>query len=110
MMRTWGIPSIAKYLDPSCTFWTSLENRPSSWLNALLQKKRGVRSGLPDVKVIFRQRPVFMEMKSRAGIASEAPRRIRDELVAAGCEWWLERRIVRLNREGLNEAAIAAGS
>jgi len=47
---------LAKYLDPATTFWTSLENKPSSRLNGVLQKKRGVRSGLPDVMVVFRQR------------------------------------------------------
>ena len=75
---------LGKYLDPATTFWTSLENRPSSFLNGLLQKKRGVKSGLPDVMVIFCQRPVFVEVKSRAGIASKAQRRVRAALLAAG--------------------------
>ena len=30
-----------KYLDPSCTFWTSLENKPLSMLSGLFQKRRG---------------------------------------------------------------------
>jgi hypothetical protein len=82
---------LAKYLDPATTFWTSLENKPSSRLNGVLQKKRGVRSGLPDVMVVFRQRPVFVELKSRAGIASKAQKKIRAELMAAGAMWWLVR-------------------
>jgi hypothetical protein len=82
---------LAKYLEPATTFWTSLENKPSSRLNGVLQKKRGVRSGLPDTMVIFRQRPVFVEVKSRAGIASKAQKKIRAELVAAGAAWWLVR-------------------
>jgi hypothetical protein len=89
--------SLAKYLDPSCTFWTSLENKPSSRLNGVLQKKRGVRSGLPDTMVIFRQRQVFVELKSRAGIASKAQKQVREQLVAAGAMWWL----VRSARGGL---------
>jgi hypothetical protein len=82
---------LAKYLDPSCTFWTSLENKPSSRLNGVLQKKRGMRSGLPDTMVIFRQRPHFLEIKSKAGIASKAQKKVRAELVAAGAMWWLVR-------------------
>jgi hypothetical protein len=82
---------LAKYLDPATTFWTSLENKPSSRLNGLLQKKRGVRSGLPDVMVIFRRPPVFVEVKSRAGRPSMAQKRVRAELVAAGCQWWMAR-------------------
>jgi hypothetical protein len=63
---------LEEYLDPASTFWTSLENRPRSWLSGILQKKRGVRSGLPDVMVIFRQRSTFIELKSRGGRASRA--------------------------------------
>jgi hypothetical protein len=41
--------------------------------------------------VIFRQQPVLLEVKSRAGIASKAQKRIRAELVEAGAAWWLVR-------------------
>jgi hypothetical protein len=44
---------LKKHLNPTCTFWTSLENKPLSRLSGLFQKRRGVRSGLPDVLVIF---------------------------------------------------------
>jgi hypothetical protein len=36
---------LTRYLDPSCTFWTSLENKPLSRVSGLFQKRRGVRSG-----------------------------------------------------------------
>src|SRR6516225_10031263 len=72
---------LATYLDPTCTFWTSLENKPLSPISGFLQKKRGVRSGLPDVLVIFRQRPIFVELKSRRGVASKAQKQIRLELL-----------------------------
>ena len=35
---------LEKYLDPSCTFWTSLENKPLTMLSGIFQKRRGVRS------------------------------------------------------------------
>ena len=54
-----------KYLDPTDTFWTSLENKPISRLSGIFQKKRGVRSGLPDELVIWRGKPIFIELKSR---------------------------------------------
>jgi hypothetical protein len=41
--------------------------------------------------VIFRQRPVFVEVKSQAGIASKGQKRVRAELVAAGAQWWMAR-------------------
>jgi hypothetical protein len=83
---------LTRYLDPATVFWTSLENRPSSLLNGLLQKKRGVRSGLPDVMVIACHRlVVFVELKSVSGIATKAQKQIRRELLAVGCEWWMAR-------------------
>lgn len=80
-----------KYLDPTDTFWTSLENKPISRLSGIFQKKRGVRSGLPDVQVIWRGKPIFVELKSRAGVASKAQKQVRLEMLAAGATWWLAR-------------------
>ena len=73
-----------KYLDPADTFWTSLENKPISRLSGIFQKRRGVRSGLPDVLVICRGKPIFVELKSRAGVASKAQKQIRLEMLPAG--------------------------
>jgi hypothetical protein len=70
-----------------------------------------VRSDLPDVQVIFRQRPegalilVFVELKSRRGVASEAPKRVRAELKRAGAVWWMARSaraaLTALHRSGV---------
>jgi hypothetical protein len=80
-----------EYLDPADTFWTSLENKPLSRLSGIFQKRRGVRSGLPDVLVIWRGKPIFVELKSRAGVASKAQKQIRAKLKPAGADWWLVR-------------------
>ena len=82
---------LMKYLDPATTFWTALENKPRSLLSGLLQKKRGVRSGLPDMMIIFRQQPVFIEVKSISGRATRAQKQVREELLAVGCRWWMVR-------------------
>ena len=82
---------LAKYLDPACTFWTSLENKPLSRLSGLFQKRRGVRSGLPDVLVLYRGKPIFVELKSRAGVATKAQKQVRVELLPAGALWWMAR-------------------
>jgi hypothetical protein len=80
-----------KYLDPADTFWTSLENKPISRLSGIFQKKRGVRSGLPDVQVIWRGKPIFIELKSRAGVASKVQKQVRLQMLPAGADWWLAR-------------------
>ena len=55
-----------KYLNPADTFWTSLENKPISRIAGIFQKRRGCRSGIPDELVLFRGKPIFVELKSRA--------------------------------------------
>jgi hypothetical protein len=86
---------LEKYLDPSCTFWTSLENKPLSMLSGLFQKRRGVTSGLPDVLVVYRHDTgiivIFIELKSRRGLASKAQKQLHLELLAAGAMWWMAR-------------------
>ena len=86
---------LAEYLDPACTFWTSLENKPISAVTGMFQKMRGVRRGLPDVLVIYRDGArlcvIFIELKSRRGVASKAQKQIRLEMLPAGAEWYMAR-------------------
>jgi hypothetical protein len=86
---------VAKLLErhlPAGCFSTALENAPRSRLAGLLTKLRGTRPGLPDVWVIWLGENVFVELKSRSGIASKVQRQVRDELLAAGVKfWWLAR-------------------
>jgi hypothetical protein len=82
---------LAKYLDPESTFWTSLENKPISRVSGMFQKRRGVRSGLPDVLVISRGKSIFVELKSRRGVASKAQKQIRLEMLPVGATWWMAR-------------------
>jgi len=82
---------LAKYLDPACTFWTALENKPISRVSGVFQKRRGVRSGLPDVYVLYRGKSIFLELKSRRGVASKAQKQIRLEMQPAGAVWLMTR-------------------
>jgi len=86
---------LAEHLDPACTYWTALENKPLSRFSGFLQKRRGVRSGLPDVEVIQQQATgklvVFVELKSRRGVATKAQKQARAELLPAGAAWWMAR-------------------
>jgi hypothetical protein len=80
-----------KYLNLACTFWTSLENKPISRISGIFQKKRGVRSGIADVFVLYSGPPIFIELKSRAGVATKAQKQVRVELLSAGATWWMAR-------------------
>jgi hypothetical protein len=79
------------YLDPETTFSTSLENKPRSRISGLFQKRRGVRSGLPDVLILYRGKLIFVELKSRAGVATKSQKQIRLEMLPAGATWWMAR-------------------
>jgi hypothetical protein len=60
-----------------------------------VQKRRGVRNGLPDVLVLYRHDTsivvIFIELKSRRGVASKAQKQVRTELLPAGAAWWMAR-------------------
>jgi hypothetical protein len=86
---------LTKHIDPSCTFWTSLENKPISRVSGYFQKLRHVRSGMPDVMILYRYatgtKAIFIELKSRRGFASKAQKQIRLEMLLAGADWYLAR-------------------
>jgi len=102
---------LAKHLDPDRTFFTSLENLPRSPIAAFFQRQRGVRSGLPDLCLIFWDpqqafgKPIFVELKSRKGSPSPRQREVALELQAAGAAWHLARTpaaaLTALYREGV---------
>ena len=82
-----------KNLNPDEAWWTSLENRPRSQLSGLLAKKRGCKSGLPDLFVLIRApfKLVFVELKGPTGRPSKNQKKRRSELKAMGAEWWWAR-------------------
>jgi hypothetical protein len=87
---------LREYLDPARTYWTALENKPLSQMSGVFQRRRGVKAGIPDVEVIFRQPSgsvliVFLELKSRRGVASKAQKQARAEMLPAGAVWWMAR-------------------
>jgi hypothetical protein len=96
---------LLRYLDPKTTFWSSLENRPRSLVGGIFQRRRGVKSGLPDVLVVAHGQAVFVELKSRRGVATPAQKERAAELVAAGAAWFLARSaratLAALNRSGV---------
>jgi hypothetical protein len=57
MEQTKLVGLLARYLDPAVSFWTRVENKPRSMLASVLQRRRGVKSGLPDLFVMFRRGP-----------------------------------------------------
>jgi hypothetical protein len=94
-----------RHLDPACTFWTSLENKPISAVTGMFQKMRGVRSGLPDVMVIHRcvadLAAIFVELKSRRGKASKAQMKLREDIRAV--------EVKRCMARGARAAMVAVG-
>jgi hypothetical protein len=87
-------------------FATALENTPRNAISGLLAKQRGTRTVLPDWLIICGGANVFIELKSRRGVASKVQRQVRDELLAAGVKfWWLARTpracLMALHRSGV---------
>jgi hypothetical protein len=98
-----------EYLDASQIFWSSLENKPRTALSGIFQKRRGVRSGLPDVLVMYRGTGgtivIFIELKSPRGRVSPVQQQVRAEMLRTGVRWHLARSaraaLTCLYREGV---------
>jgi hypothetical protein len=94
------------YLDPRAVFWTSLENHPRTLLSGLFAKRRGVKSGLPDLMVICGRPPTFLELKAAGGgRPSPSQEAVRQQLTAVGCTW-LMARSVRAALEALHRSGV----
>src|SRR5262249_8173149 len=49
-------------------------------------KRRGVRSGIPDILILYLGKPIFVELKS-----PKMQKQVRVELLPAGATWWMAR-------------------
>jgi hypothetical protein len=81
---------LTQYL-PDNVFWSALSNAPRTALAGYLARRRGVRSGLSDIIVVYDGRAIWVEMKSPAGVASKVQRQVCAELLAAGADCYLAR-------------------
>jgi hypothetical protein len=83
---------LARHCDPATSWWTAHDTVAPSKKSGAMRKKRGVRAGLPDTQIVHRGKPpIFIEMKSSAGIASPSRKQVCIELLAAGAHWWMAR-------------------
>jgi hypothetical protein len=100
---------LTEYLDPSSAWFTGIENKPHSALGGMLQRRRGCRSGLPDMLILFRRGGgtivIFIEMKSIRGRVSRAQKQMRADVLPTGVRWYMARSAVAaltaLWREGV---------
>ena len=72
-------------------FWTAIDNQPWSKVAGILRKKRGVRSGMPDVLILYKGMLIGLELKSPIGKLSWAQKEVRLEILRAGGKWWMAR-------------------
>jgi hypothetical protein len=87
---------LTEYIDPSCAWFTGLENKPHSRISGMLQRLRGCRSGISDMLVLASRqgggtRVIFIEMKSIRGRISPAQKQMRADVVLTGAVWLMAR-------------------
>ena len=82
---------LAELLDPARVFWTSVDNQPWSKVAGMLRKRRGCRSGTPDILVLYQGKLIGLELKSLNGRVSKAQKEVRLEMLGAGGEWVMVR-------------------
>ena len=90
---------VAEYLGepvralPANAWFTSI---PAGW--GSMTKVPGYRAGTPDVLVIDRGLPIWLELKVEGREPSDEQEQCRDDLIAAGCKWVLVRTLEDVER------------
>jgi len=79
---------LGELLNLNCTFWSSVEDTPWSRLAGIMLKRRGCRTGVPDLLDWHRGRRVGIVSKSLFGVVSAAQREVRLAMPRAEVEWW----------------------
>jgi hypothetical protein len=74
---------------PDDAFFSATDGVARSPISGWVRKKRGCKSGLPDVLIWCRRtRPIVVELKSPASRCSESQKEVRLKLIASGVDWW----------------------
>lgn len=74
---------------PDDAFFSATDGVARSPISGWVRKKRGCKSGLPDVLIWCRRtRPIAVELKSPSSRCSASQKDVRLKLIAAGVIWW----------------------
>jgi hypothetical protein len=107
------LADLLPFLLPAGAYWTMLENKPRGATAGAMQKRRGVRSGQPDLWVLHSGKTVCIELKSIFGVMSRTQKAMRKEILAAGGDWWLARSeravVMALHLSGVRLRARSGG-
>ncbi len=79
--------TVANYLKwalPPQVFFTSIAHGGGGRLRGAMLKKTGMKAGVPDILIVWRGRPVFLEIKTRGVYLSAVQKEIHTEIVLAG--------------------------
>jgi hypothetical protein len=83
---------LASLLDrwlPDDAFFSATDGVARSPMSGWLRKKRGCKSGLPDMLIWCRRtKTIGIEMKSPGGRCTAPQRAVRELLLQAGCRWF----------------------
>lgn len=100
--------TVAEFLDlalPAEAFWSSVDMGPArSKAVGGLRKARGLRSGIPDLIIVYQRITVWVECKTSTGTLSQAQKNVRLALLANGHHWALARTL-----DDVTQACAAVG-
>lgn len=88
--------TVADYLDsalPADAFWTSIDSAGRGAVQGAQMKARGVRKGIFDTLVLWRNITLWIELKSDKGKLTPEQRRFAGAVDAAGHYWAVATRV-----------------
>jgi VRR-NUC domain len=66
------------------TPWTAIGHGGGGKQRGMILKGMGVHAGWPDLMLVHRGRPCFIELKAEKGVLSTAQKAVHEQIVAAG--------------------------
>jgi len=79
--------AVARFLDmalPDGAVWSAIGHGGGGKVRGAILKAMGLKAGIPDVLIIHRGRPIFIELKAQNGRLSLAQQAMHNKLTIAG--------------------------
>jgi hypothetical protein len=93
--------AVAAFLDvalPDDAWWSAVGHGGGGLVRGAQLKAMGVKAGFPDVHVLWRGIPIYIELKSTTGALSDEQKAVRDAIRKSGGLWHMARSVEQVEQ------------
>jgi hypothetical protein len=93
--------AVAQYLDhalPPDSWWSAVGHGGGGKVRGAQLKAMGVKRGFPDIHILWRGIPIYIELKSPSGSLSPEQKETRDRIRRSGGMWLMARSLEQIEQ------------